>query len=124
MAKKVKKAVEVAVEEVEEARVIVEEKVEEQPKKKTYYNPTAAKAYRDRIKEFAKAGGYVPKERAPGSGQTIKKTSKAGTTYYYQPWSTLTDDQKAKRLAQARERMARERADAAAYRKEHETEQK
>lgn len=114
MPKKVKKVVA----QVEEQEV-QEEQVAEEPKKKTYYNPETAKAYRDRLKEFAIKGGYVPKERTPGAGHTEKRTSKTGTTYYYQPWSTLTDEQKATRLAQARERMARDRADAAAYRKEH-----
>ncbi len=91
----------------------------EQPKKKYTYNPTTAKAYRDRIMDFAKQGGYEPKPKSEGTGLTEKRTSKTGTTYYYQPWSTLTDDQKKTRLAQARERSAKDRELARKYREEH-----
>ncbi len=97
----------------------VEEPTAEIPKKKGSYNPVAAKAYRERIMEFAKKGGYEPKPRAEGTGLTEKRTSKTGTTYYYQPWSTLTDEQKKTRLAQARERAARDREMARKYREEH-----
>lgn len=93
--------------------------VAESPKKKGSYNPKAAKAYRERIMEFAKLGGYEPKPRAKGTGLTEKRTSKKGTTYYYQPWSSLTDEQKKTRLAQARERAARDREMARKYREEH-----
>jgi len=91
----------------------------EQPKKKYSYNPEAAKAYRERLMEFAKKGGYVPKPKAEGTGLTEKRTSKKGTTYYYQPWSTLTDEQKKTRLAQARGRAAGDREMARKYREEH-----
>jgi len=91
----------------------------EAPKKKYHYNPVTAKAYRERIKEFAKKGGYEPKPRAEGTGLSEKRTSKTGTTYYYQPWSTLTDEQKKTRLAQARERAAKDREMARMYREEH-----
>lgn len=77
-----------------------------------------AKEYRNRLMAAARAGGYVPKKRE-GSGLTIKKTSKHGTTYYYQPWSTLSAEQKAKRLAYSRENARKVRAEAAAYRREH-----
>jgi len=102
----------------------VEEQFEEQPvsagqPKKSTYNPVAAKAYRDRLMEFAKKGGYVPKPKAEGTGFTEKRTSKTGTTYYYQPWSSLTDEQKKTRLAQARSRAARDRDLARRYREEH-----
>lgn len=92
---------------------------EEAPKKKSTYNKEAAKKRRDQIMEYAKAGGYVPKERTPGSGNTEKRTSKKGTTYYYTPWGSLTPEQKATRLAQARDRTARDRDDAKKYREEH-----
>ncbi len=87
--------------------------------KKSSYNAEAAKAYRERIMEFAKLGGYVPKPRAEGTSLTEKRVSKKGTTYYYQPWSSLTDEQKKTRLAQARERAARDREMARKYREEH-----
>jgi len=94
---------------------------EEQPvvKKKSTYNPATAKAYRERLMEYAKKGGYEPKPKAEGTGLTEKRTSKTGTTYYYQPWSSLTDEQKKTRLAQARERAARDREMARLYREEH-----
>jgi len=92
---------------------------EEAPKKKSTYNKEAAKKRRDELMEYAKAGGYVPKVRTPGSGNTEKRTSKKGTTYYYTPWSSLDPEQKAKRLEQARERTARDREDAKKYREEH-----
>lgn len=95
-----------------------EQTVEEQPRKSSY-NPETAKAYRERIMEFAKKGGYVPKPKAEGTGLTEKRTSKKGTTYYYQPWSSLTDEQKKARLAQARDRAARDREMARLYREEH-----
>lgn len=78
----------------------------------------AAKAYRERLMAAARAGGYEPKRRE-GSGLTQKRTSRHGTTYYYQPWNTLTGAQKAKRLAYSREYSQRTRAQAAAYRAEH-----
>lgn len=91
----------------------------EEPKtKKLTYNPVAAKAYRDKLREYALKGGYVPKERKPDSA-IEKRTSKTGNVYYYQPWSSLTDKQKAERLAQARERSARDREDALKYKQEH-----
>lgn len=102
-----------------------EEKVEEvatsaeAPKRKTYYNPKTAKAYRERLMEFAKKGGYEPKPRAEGTGQSEKRTSKAGKTYYYTPWSKLTEEQKAKRLEQARTRATVDRELAAKYKAEH-----
>lgn len=113
-----------AEEQVETAQEQVEEpeagsSAAEALKTKYKYNPVAAKAYRERIMEFAKKGGYEPKPRAEGTGLTEKRTSKTGTTYYYQPWSTLTDEQKKKRLAQARERAARDREMARKYREEH-----
>ena len=91
----------------------------EKPRAKTYYNPVAAKARRELIMEFAKKGGYEPKVRAPGTGLTEKRTSKTGTTYYYQPWSTLSEETKAARLAQARERAARDRELVRKYKEEH-----
>lgn len=78
-----------------------------------------AKEYRERLMAYAKQGGYVPKKRE-GYGLTIKKTSKHGTTYYYQPWNTLSDEQKAKRIEYSKEYAAKVRKDAAAYRREHE----
>lgn len=78
----------------------------------------AAKAYRDRIMAAAQAGGYQPKKRT-GLGLSEKRTSKHGTTYYYQPWASLSNEQKAKRLAQSRKYAAETRALAAAYRAEH-----
>ncbi len=77
-----------------------------------------AKEYRERLMGFAKAGGYEPKKRE-GSGLTQKRTSKRGTTYYYQPWDTLTAEQKAKRIAYSKDYASRVRRDAAAYRREH-----
>ncbi len=77
-----------------------------------------AKEYRERLMGFAKAGGYEPKKRE-GKGLTIKKTSKTGTTYYYQPWGTLTAEQKAKRIAYSKGYAAKVRREAAAYRREH-----
>jgi len=61
-----------------------------------------AAAYRAKIKAAAMAGGYVFKERTPGAGTTIKKKSASGKVYYYQPWSTLTEQQKLKRLEYSR----------------------
>ena len=113
-----KEQVETAQEQVGEPAAESSETSEE-PKKKYHYNPVTAKAYRERIMEFAKKGGYEPKPRAEGTGLTEKRTSKTGTTYFYQPWSTLTDEQKKKRLAQARERAARDREMARKYREEH-----
>ena len=77
-----------------------------------------AKEYRQRLMAAAKAGGYVPKKRV-GTGATQKRTSSRGTTYYYQPWSSLTAEQKQKRLAYSRDYSRRVRAEAAAYRREH-----
>ena len=77
-----------------------------------------AKEYRERLMGFAKAGGYVPTKRE-GKGLTIKKTSKTGTTYYYQPWKTLSKEQKAKRIAYSKDYARKVRAEAAAYRREH-----
>jgi len=128
MSKKDKKVKAVVVEEqsstgtagsiVQEVPVASSE-AKEVPKKKYYYNPVTAKAYRDRIKAAAVVGGYVPQERKPGTGQTEKRTSKSGTNYYYTPWSKLTEEQKQSRLASARARMAQEREDAKKYREEH-----
>ena len=87
-------------------------------KKKYYYNPEKAKERRDKLMEFAKAGGYEPKKRV-GTGVTEKRTSKSGKTYYYTPWGKLTEDQKDQRLAQARDRMKEERALARKYKEEH-----
>ena len=78
----------------------------------------ASKARRDKIMAAAKAGGYVPQKRE-GSGLSIKKTSKTGTTYYYQPWKTLTQEQKDKRIKYSKEYAAKTRAEARAYRAEH-----
>ncbi|MEM3426771.1 MAG: hypothetical protein QW212_00725 [Nitrososphaerales archaeon] len=61
-----------------------------------------AAAYRAKIKAAAMAGGYVFKQRTPGAGVTVKKVSKTGKEYYYQPWSTLTEEQKRKRLEYGR----------------------
>lgn len=80
-----------------------------------------AKKYRETLMAHAKAGGYVPKKRE-GKGLTIKKVSKRGTTYYYQPWETLTKEQKAARIQYSKDYAARVRAQAAAYRREHEAE--
>ena len=97
--------------------VAVEKPVEAKPKGK--YNKETAKAYRDRIREFAIKGGYVPKERKPGTGLTEKRTSKSGKTYYYTPWGALTKEQKDARLAAARARMAEDRELAKKWREEH-----
>lgn len=78
----------------------------------------AAKRRRDKIMAAARAGGYVPQRRV-GTGATEKRTSKKGTTYYYTPWSKLSADQKAKRIAQSKKYAANVRAQAAAYRREH-----
>lgn len=78
----------------------------------------AGKARRDKIMAAAKAGGYVPQKRE-GKGLSIKKTSKSGTTYYYQPWKTLDAEQKAKRIAYSKKYAAETRAQARAYRAEH-----
>ena len=78
----------------------------------------ASKARRDKIMAAAKQGGYVPQKRE-GSGLSIKKKSKSGTTYYYQPWKTLTPEQKAKRIAYSKDYAAKTRAEARAYRAEH-----
>ncbi len=77
-----------------------------------------AKEYRERLMGFAKAGGYEPKKRE-GSGLTQKRTSKHGTTYYYQPWDTLSGEQKAKRIAYSKGYARKVRQEAAAYRREH-----
>jgi len=77
-----------------------------------------AKEYRERLMGFAKAGGYEPKKRE-GKGLTIKKTSKRGTTYYYQPWDTLSAEQKAKRIEYSKDYAARVRTQARRYRAEH-----
>ena len=92
---------------------------EPKKKKKSYYNPEAAKARRVALMEAAKKGGYVPKERTPGTGKTEKRTSKTGTNYYYQPWSSLTQEQKDARLLAARKRNADDREMARKYREEH-----
>lgn len=77
-----------------------------------------AKRYRENLMAAAKAGGYTP-QRRQGTGKSIKKVSKSGTTYYYTPWKELSRDEKEKRLAYARESAARTRAEARAYRAEH-----
>ena len=77
-----------------------------------------AKEYRAKLMAAARAGGYTPQKRT-GMGLTQKRTSRHGTTYYYQPWSSLTAEQKAKRLSYSRENSRKIRAEAAAYRKEH-----
>ena len=79
----------------------------------------AAKARREKLMEYAKQGGYTPRPRVAGTGNTIKKTSKTGTTYYYQPWGTLNPEQKAKRLEYSKRWGAETRAMAAAYKREH-----
>jgi len=89
------------------------------PAKKSNYDAVKAKQYRDRIKAAAIAGGHVFKEKGAGTGTTVKKTSKTGTTYYYQPWSQLSQEQKDARLASARKRNADDRALAAKYKLEH-----
>lgn len=78
-----------------------------------------AKEYREKLMGYAKAGGYEPKKRE-GKGLTIKKTSRKGTTYYYQPWSTLTQEQKDTRIQQSKDYSRKIRLQAAAYRAEHE----
>lgn len=78
----------------------------------------AAKAYRVRLMTAARAGGYTPSKRT-GTGLTQKKTSKHGTTYYYQAWNTLSGAQKADRLKYSRDYSKRTRMEAAAYRAEH-----
>jgi len=87
--------------------------------KKSSYNPERAKAYRQKLKEAAARGGYVFKERKPGTGTTVKKQSASGKVYYYQPWSTLTEEQKKARLEAARQRAALERELARKYKEEH-----
>ncbi|MEM3426749.1 MAG: hypothetical protein QW212_00615 [Nitrososphaerales archaeon] len=87
--------------------------------KKRSYNPERARAYREKLKAAAIAGGYVFKERKAGSGVTVKKVSKTGKEYYYQPWSTLTEEQKKARLEAARKRAALERELARKYKEEH-----
>ena len=79
-----------------------------------------AKAYRAKLMQHAKAGGYTPSKKGKtGTGKTIKKTSKTGNTYYYQPWDTLSPSQKRDRLDYAKRNAAKIRAEAAAYRREH-----
>lgn len=78
----------------------------------------SAKARRDKIMAAARAGGYVAQKRE-GKGLSIKKKSKSGTTYYYQPWNTLDAGQKAKRIAYSKKYAAETRAQARAYRAEH-----
>lgn len=124
MSKKNKKGqveVQEIVEEEKVAEVIEEEspKLNPEPKRKSYYNPVAAKARRVALMEAAKKGGYVPKERTPGTGKTEKRVSKTGTNYYYQPWSSLTQEQKDARLLAARTRNADDREMARKYREEH-----
>lgn len=89
-------------------------------KKKYYYNAEAAKRRRERLMEYAKLGGYVPRPRSEGTGATEKRTSKtSGKTYYYTPWSKLTQEQKDARLASARDRAKEERELARKYKEEH-----
>ena len=78
----------------------------------------ASKARRDKIMAAAKQGGYIPQKRE-GKGLSIKKTSKTGTTYYYQPWDTLDQAQKDKRIKYSKDYAAKTRAEARAYRAEH-----
>jgi hypothetical protein len=89
------------------------------PAKKGSYDPVKAKEYRNKIKAAAIAGGMTFKEKGTGTGTTVKKLSKTGKEYYYQPWSQLTDEQKKQRLAQARERSAQDREMARKYKEEH-----
>lgn len=78
-----------------------------------------AAAYRAKIKAAAQAGGYQFKERTPGAGTTIKKVSKTGKIYYYQPWDTLTPAQKKDRVNKSLEYAARNREMARRYKQEH-----
>jgi hypothetical protein len=141
MAKKEKKGKQVAPVVVEEKKVepvVVEtvvpvvpvvatgeEKKAEEPKVKTgYYNSVTAKAYRDKIHAEAIAGGHIFKVKGQGTGTTIKKISKTGTAYYYQPWSQLSEDQKKQRLDAAKKRDGENRELARKYREEHPAEVK
>jgi len=83
--------------------------------RKSYYNPEKARERRAAIMAAAKAGGYVPRPRRVGAGVTVQKTSKSGKIYYYQPWSSLTEEQKRARLNYARQ----ERQYAKLYKEEH-----
>jgi hypothetical protein len=103
---------------IQESAPATREEVAPAPKKGTY-DPVKSKEYRDRIKAAAIAGGHVFKVRGEGTGISIKKTSKSGKEYYYQPWSQLTEEQKKSRLDAARKRAAEDREYARKWKEEH-----
>lgn len=78
-----------------------------------YYDPEAAKERRERMKQFAMAGGYTPTKRT-GMGLSELRVSKTGKTYRYIPWTNLTEEQKADRREYARQ----QREYAKAYKRE------
>lgn len=78
-----------------------------------------AKLYRDKIKTAAIAGGHVFKAKGQGNGQTVKKVSKNGKEYYYQPWNTLTAAQKKERISKSLDYARNTREMARKYKVEH-----
>lgn len=78
----------------------------------------SAKARRERVMAAARAGGYTPQRRT-GTGTSQKRVSKTGKTYYYQPWASLDEATKQKRLASARKNAQETRRLAQLYKQEH-----
>lgn len=78
-----------------------------------------AAAYRAKIKMAAERGGHVFKQKGVGGGVTVKKTSKNGKEYYYQPWASLTSAQKQDRIAKSLEYARKNREMARKYKEEH-----
>jgi hypothetical protein len=78
-----------------------------------------AAEYRAKIKAAAVAGGHVYKQKGVGGGVTVKKMSKSGKEYYYQPWATLTEIQKKDRIAKSLEYARKNREQARMYKMEH-----
>jgi hypothetical protein len=54
-----------------------------------------------------------------GGGVTVKKTSKSGKTYYYQPWASLTEAQKKDRISKSLVYAKKNRDYARRYKAEH-----
>jgi hypothetical protein len=78
-----------------------------------------AAAYRTKIKAAAEKGGHVFKQKGVGGGVTVKKTSKTGKEYYYQPWNTLTEAQKKDRIAKSLDYARKNREMARQFKIEH-----
>jgi hypothetical protein len=78
-----------------------------------------AAAYRATIRQAAIAGGHVFKQKGVGGGVTVKKISKSGKSYYYQPWTSLTPEQKRSRIAKSLEYARTNREQARMYKIEH-----